>query len=195
MKGIKLFTMAVFSTAFLSFTPLSKKIIVIDAGHGGNDTGARRDGLSEKEITLQIAKEIQQYNKEQDAFEVVLTRDSDNDLTLAERIVKINELSPEMVISLHLNSSPKPETPNAGLEIYTQNSEKSKKLAEKISAKFAVHSIEDRNLQILRESKVPAVLVELGFINNTRDRNYISSEKGRKEIAEKFTEVFKTYTY
>lgn len=195
MKGIKLFAMAVFSTAFLSFTPLAKKIIVIDAGHGGNDTGARRDGLSEKEITLQIAKEIQQYNKEQDAFEVVLTRDSDNDLSLAERVAKINELSPEMVISLHLNSSPQTETPNTGLEIYTQNSEKSKKLAEKISAKFTVHSIENRNLHILRESKVPAVLVELGFINNIRDRNYISSEKGRKEIAEKFTEVFKTYTY
>lgn len=195
MKGIKLFAMAVFSTAFLSFTPLAKKIILIDAGHGGNDTGARRDGLSEKEITLQIAKEIQQYNKEQDAFEVVLTRDSDNDLSLAERVAKINELSPEMVISLHLNSSPQPETPNAGLEIYTQNSEKSKKLAEKISAKFTVRSIEDRNLHILRESKAPAVLVELGFINNTQDRNYISSEKGRKEIAEKFTEVFNTYTY
>ncbi|MCJ8152291.1 N-acetylmuramoyl-L-alanine amidase [Chryseobacterium sp. SSA4.19] len=193
MKGIKLFALAVFSIGFLSFAPPPKKIIVIDAGHGGNDIGARRDGLYEKEITLQVAKEIQKYNENQDAFEVVLTRDSDNDLSLSERVTKINELQPEMVISLHINSSPQQETSNAGPEIYTQNSHESKKLAEKISTKFAVRGIQEKNLHILRESKVPAVLVELGFINNTQDRNYISSEKGRKEIAQKFTEVFSTY--
>ena len=193
MKAIQFFALAVFSAAFLSFTPLHKKLIIIDAGHGGNDMGARRDALTEKEITLHIAKEIQKYNEGQDAFEIVLTRDSDKDLSLPERVAKINELQPEMVVSLHINSSPKPETPNTGPEIYIQNSEGSKKLAQKISEKFNVRSIQEKNLHILRESKVPAVLVELGFINNTNDREYMVSEKGQKEIAQKFAEVFNTY--
>lgn len=85
-----------------------------------------------------------------------------------------------MVVSLHLNRSPQPETPNAGPEIYIQNSEGSRKLAEKISEKFHACSIQEKDLHILRESKVPAVLVELGFINNTGDREYIVSEKGQK---------------
>jgi N-acetylmuramoyl-L-alanine amidase len=45
------------------------------------------------------------------------------------------------------------------------------------------------NLHILRESKAPAVLVELGFLNNTEDRKYLSSETGQKEIAQKFVEI------
>jgi N-acetylmuramoyl-L-alanine amidase len=46
----------------------------------------------------------------------------------------------------------------------------------------------EKDLHILRETKAPAVLVELGFINNTKDRDYITSEKGQKEIAQKFVE-------
>lgn len=193
MKTVKLFALGLFSAAFLSFTPVSKKLIIIDAGHGGNDIGVKREGLSEKEITLQVAREIQKYNENQDAFEIVLTRDSDKDLSLAERVSKINKLHPEMVVSLHINSSPKPETSDNGPEIYTQNSEESKKLAERISEKFHVRSVQEKNLHILRESKAPAVLMELGFMNNTGDREYVTSEKGRKEIAQKFTEVFNTY--
>lgn len=193
MKTMKIFAMGIFSAAFLSFTPISKKLIIIDAGHGGNDIGVKRDGLYEKEITLQIVKEIQKYNERQDAFEILLTRDSDKDLSLEERISKINKLRPEMVVSLHINSSPKTETPDKGPEIYTQNSGESKKLAERISEKFHVRSVREKNLHILRESKVPAVLMELGFINNTGDREYITGEKGRQEIAQKFAEVFDTY--
>lgn len=66
-------------------------------------------------------------------------------------------------------------------------------LAEKISQKFNARKIEERNLHILRETKAPAVLVELGFINNSIDRNYLTNEKGQKEIAQKFIEVFNEY--
>lgn len=194
MRGTKLFALALFSVAFLSFTPVNKKLIIIDAGHGGNDMGANRNGIYEKDVVLNIGKEIQKFNDVQDKYEVILTRDNDNNVTLSDRTVLINKLNPEIVISLHVNSSPHQESEKQGQEIYIQNTEGSKKLAEKISQKFSpVPVITEKNLHILRESKSPAVLVELGFMNNTKDREYMTSEKGQKEVAQKFVEVFNEY--
>lgn len=193
MRGIKLLALSVFSVSFLSFSPINKKIIVIDAGHGGNDNGSVFGTFYEKEITVNIAKQIQKLNANQDQYEVVLTRDSDTYPSLGERTAMINKLNPEMVISLHMNNSPEKETAKQGTEVYVQNTEDSKKLAEKISKKFNATKIEERNLHMLRETKAPAVLVELGFINNTKDREYVISEAGQKEIAEKFTEIIREY--
>ncbi|KFF24673.1 N-acetylmuramoyl-L-alanine amidase family protein [Chryseobacterium vrystaatense] len=193
MRGFKLLALSAFSASFLSFTPISKKYIVIDAGHGGNDMGSVYGKFSEKEITVNIAKEIKKLNESQDQYEVILTRDSDAYPTLQERTAMINKLNPEIVISLHMNSNPEKETLKQGTEVYIQNTENSKKLAEKISKKFDVAKVEERNLHMLRETKAPAVLVELGFMNNTKDREYVTSEKGQKEIAQKFTEIIREY--
>lgn len=149
--------------------------------------------FSEKDISLGIATEIQKLNKDQEKYEVVLTRSSDTYPSLSERTAQINKLNPEMVISLHVNRSPQKETSEQGTEVFVQNTEASKMLAEKISQKFNARKIEEHNLHILRETKAPAVLVELGFINNSADRNYITSEKGQKEIAQKFIEIFNEY--
>lgn len=194
MKGISLLTLSVFSAAFLSFTPVNKKYIVIDAGHGGNDKGAVHGQFSEKDISLKIAKEIQKLNERQDTYEVVLTRSTDNYPTFSERTDQINKLNPEIVISLHTNTSPQKETTQSGFEIYAQNSDASKELAGKIYKKFNARKIkEENNYRILRDTKAPAVLVEVGFINNTKDRNYITSEQGQKEIAQKFIEIINEY--
>ncbi|WP_415328738.1 N-acetylmuramoyl-L-alanine amidase family protein [Chryseobacterium sp. MMS23-Vi53] len=194
MKGTQLLAISIFSAAFLSFTPVNKKLIIIDAGHGGNDMGANRNQVYEKDIVLNIGKEIQKFNETQDKFEVVLTRDNDNYIQLSDRTLLINKLNPEMVISLHINSSPHEESVQQGQEIYTQNTEASKRLAEKISKKFNPSQVlGEKNLHILRESKAPTVLVELGFINNTKDREFITSEQGQKETAQKFVEVFNEY--
>lgn len=194
MKGIRLFALSVFSAAFLSFTPENKKLIIIDAGHGGTDMGSSREGIYEKDVVLSISKEIQKFNRTQDTYEVLLTRDHDTESPLSDRTAMINRLNPEMVISLHMNSSPRSESERSGQEIFIQNTGTSRRLAEKISQKFSpCPVIGEKNLHILRESKVPAVLVELGFMNSTKDREYLTSEKGQQEIAQKFTEVFKEY--
>lgn len=190
MNVRKLLILPLFAVAFLSFKPIDKKIIVIDAGHGGQDKGATFEKASEKQIVLDIASKIKEINNSQSKYEVVLTRDDDSYPSLTERTDKINSLNPEMVISLHVNRTPEIETSKNGHEIYIQNSEASKNIADKISKKLGNCSISEKNLHILRESKAPAVLVELGFINNTEDRKYVTSQKGQKEIAQKFVEFF-----
>ena len=156
--------------------------------------GSVRDGIYEKDIVLKISKEILKLNSAQNKYEIVLTRDQDTDFQLSERTKLINKMNPEMVISLHLNSSPHNESVRHGQEIFTQNTEDSKKLARLVSQRFNPSEIVgEKNLHILRESNAPAVLVELGFINNKEDRKYLISEKGQKEIAQKFIDVFNEY--
>ncbi|MCS3531464.1 N-acetylmuramoyl-L-alanine amidase [Chryseobacterium sp. JUb7] len=193
MKGIKLLALSLFSTAFLSFTPVKKKYIVVDAGHGGNDLGANVNGIAEKDIVLNIAKQIHEINESQEKYEVFLTRTSDEYKTLTERTDKINELSPVMVISLHMNRTPENDTQRQGHELFIQQSEDSKKIADKITQKLGSCSVAERDLHMLRESKSPAVLIELGYLNNKKDREYLSSEKGQKEIAQKFVDLFNEY--
>lgn len=188
MKAFKLLVLSLASTAILSFSPTNKKIIIIDAGHGGNDMGVTYNEASEKQIVLGVASQIKKLNKSED-YEIILTRDSDQYAGLSDRTAMINKLNPEMVISLHINRTPGSETDKKGHEIFTQNSDASKALAEKISKKLGSCKIEEKNLHILRESKSPAVLVELGFINNKEDRDYLSSEAGQKELAQKFIEI------
>ncbi|CAA7194030.1 N-acetylmuramoyl-L-alanine amidase family protein [Chryseobacterium potabilaquae] len=190
MKEIKLLALAFFSVAFLSFTPTKKEYIIIDAGHGGNDLGASFNGISEKEIVLNIAKQIKEINKSQEKYEILLTRNDDEYTTLVNRTDKINELNPAMVISLHINRTTEKETTKQGQEIFVQDNEKSKKIAEQIIKKFGTCPITTGNLHILKESKSPTVLVELGYINNQKDRDYLTNKDGQKEIAQKFVDLF-----
>ncbi|WP_445432507.1 N-acetylmuramoyl-L-alanine amidase family protein [Chryseobacterium indoltheticum] len=188
MKALKLLAVSFASAAMLSFSTETKKIIVIDVGHGGNDFGATMNGISEKDMVLNIAKQIKKASDKDGTYDVILTRTDDTSTTLTERTEQINKLNPEMVISLHINRTPEKNTAKSGYEIFVQNTEKSKNLAEKLSAKLGECSIKEENLHILRNSKSSAVLVELGYINNIKEREYMNSSEGQREIAQKFAD-------
>lgn len=185
MKNLLRIVSVVSLGILLSFSfSREKKVVVIDAGHGGTDLGATRNGISEKEIVLNIAKKIKALNQNQN-LEIILTRDDDSFPTLTDRTEKINELKPDFAISLHINNSPRETTDSKGMEVFPQDNEVSKKLATKFSEKFQDSKIRTGNLHILRESKTPTILLELGFMNNPNERNYLASEKGQSETAEK----------
>jgi len=188
MKALKLLAVSFASAAMLSFSTETKKIIVIDAGHGGNDFGATMNGVSEKDMVLNIARQIKKASGKDGTYEVILTRSEDTSTTLTERTEQINKLNPEMVISLHINRTPEANTNKSGHEIFIQKTSESKSLAEKLSKKLGECSIKEENLHILRNSKSPAVLVELGYINNIKEREYMNNSDGQREIAQKFAD-------
>ena len=188
MKALKLLAVSFASAAMLSFSTETKKIIVIDAGHGGNDFGATLNGVSEKDMVLNIARQIKKASGKDGTYEVILTRSEDISTKLTERTEQINKLNPEMVISLHINRTPEANTNKSGHEIFIQKTSESKSLAEKLSKKLGECSIKEENLHILRNSKSPAVLVELGYINNIKEREYMNSSDGQREIAQKFAD-------
>lgn len=87
----------------LSVLPLSVKRIVIDAGHGGNQPGAiSESGLAEKDVTLDIALRVRELMKKS-PFEVLLTRETDQTLTLANRVAFANSKKADLFVSIHVN--------------------------------------------------------------------------------------------
>lgn len=166
-----------------------KKVIVIDASHGGHDNGATIDGLKEKELIFAITEKIKTMYSESEV-EIHFTRTSDEFLGLKERTDFVNSIHPDLVISLHING--KIDSDNNGFEIFLSDQsvffEKSKLLAENLSSILSKSQIANRGIKtapfwILKKSNAPSMLVELGFITNEKDRKYISSEKGQTEIA------------
>ncbi|MCV9932266.1 N-acetylmuramoyl-L-alanine amidase [Flavobacterium sp. LS1R47] len=183
---------AVVLFCLFAFKPLEeKKVIVIDAGHGGHDFGAAMHGFQEKVISETIAKKIKALNKDSN-LEIVLLRDGDHSMELSERVLMINNLKPDLVISLHINASKNTET--NGVEAYISLNkefyEKSKESAEKIIDEVSGENLFKRKIgeapfYILKNSNCPAIVLEMGFLSNNNDRVYLTSETGQNEIATK----------
>jgi N-acetylmuramoyl-L-alanine amidase len=96
--------------------PLSVRRIVLDAGHGGNDPGATAASVIEKEVTLDIGRRLETL-LEENGFEVVLTRDSDQSIPLRERARRANASSSDVFLSIHINTIVK-HTASYGVETY-----------------------------------------------------------------------------
>lgn len=189
-------------TIFLLFAfkplPLSnKKTIVIDAGHGGKDTGAQIGAEQEKKIVENIANKISLLNGK-DEIEIILLRKDDSFIELSERVSEINKIKPNLVISLHVNSSQNLNENGVNAFVSKQNvfyeksKESAKDLIDKISSeKLAKGEVKDANYFVLKNSKCPALLVEIGYLTNENDRTYLITENGQNEIANKIIEFIK----
>ena len=174
-----------------------KKIIVIDAGHGGHDFGATIDDLNEKNLISDITKKIKEISSGSD-IEIHFTRTTDEFIGLKERTNIINRINPDLVISLHINSNKNID--KNGFEIFVSDKsellEKSKMHADNLSESLSKTQLKNGGLKtapfwILKNSNSPSIVVELGYISNEYDRKFISSEKGQTEIAKRIYEFMK----
>lgn len=166
-----------------SFTTLNnKKIIIIDAGHGGQDLGVNKDGINEKDIVLDLAKRIQKANKNKNV-EIILTRNSDEFKSLSQRTELGNKIKPAMILSLHVYNSTNVE--KNGFVLYAKPEHSS--LSKKLATKFDHCDVLSPELFLLRNSESPALYLELGYMSNQNDRNYLDSESGKSEITQKIT--------
>jgi len=185
------FKLSVFTTlCFILLSSFSinndpeKIIVVLDAGHGGKDNGTKNSVIDEKNYTLEIVKEVQKRNKNAN-IEIILTREEDKFLELHERSALINKENPTYFISVHLNSAM--DKSKNGYEVfhYPKN-EAAKKLAEnfieKVNYPINNNGVKSANFHILRESKVPGIIYEVGFISNDNDAKYITSEEGKNKV-------------
>ena len=95
---------------------LSVSRVVIDAGHGGHDPGAHGNGITESELTLDVAQRLQKLLKAQPGIEVVMTRDTDVFIPLEERTAIANREGADLFLSIHANASRNPQA--RGVETY-----------------------------------------------------------------------------
>ena len=170
--------------------------IVIDPGHGGIDSGALGiNDIKEKDITLELAKRIVRLNLNKNDLNIYLTRFRDTLISLKDRSRLTAAIKPDLFISLHLNYSP--NSTARGLEVFVLRGEMSKNLRESIFVANEIHSaltshlgIKSRGIkfagfQVLKESLsiAPSILVELGFLSNLDEADFISKSENLEVIA------------
>jgi len=187
--------------SFVFSSSLKNKVIVIDPGHGGADPGAQNSGLIEKDINLDISLRLHEILESKGCI-VILTRDVDKDFFLPgfvlgrmakraeldQRINMATENNADLFISIHTNSFPQPNT--YGMETYYHlTSSSGKALAELIQKQLTQLQSDNKrkskagNYYLIKQSKMPAVIVEVGFISNPRERNLLFLNNYRDSIA------------
>jgi N-acetylmuramoyl-L-alanine amidase len=172
------------------------KIIVIDPGHGGNDPGAVGNGLQEKELTLSISLRVAKLLRARGA-DVRLTRSDDRTFStdkrtdLQARAAFANNAQADYFVSIHINAGG-----GTGFESYvvpsTVNAESGRRQAivhREVAAVFQQAGLTDRgqktaNFAVLRETTMPAILLECGFIDRTEDANQLKNPAFLDSVAQ-----------
>lgn len=149
-------------------------LIALDAGHGGNDPGAVYEGRTEKDDNLRLAMAVGNI-LESKGVDVFYTRDNDIYETPFKKATDANGAGADYFVSFHRNSGPNANTANgAQVLIYNKGGEK-EKLAKNIQNNLIdigfkdLGIVERPNLVVLKRTKMPAVLIETGFINSDLD--------------------------
>lgn len=172
------------------------KVIYIDAGHGGKDSGAVSNKIIEKDLNLTIAKELYNALGQRGAI-VLLIRDGDYDLSssnysrkrsdLYNRAKMINESKANMFISIHLNSDV--NSSYRGIQLFYNSINKENKLIAE-----AIYSSLENNINNIRDNKeyndyymyknikVPGILIECGFISNPYDNYNLRQNSYRERL-------------
>jgi N-acetylmuramoyl-L-alanine amidase len=168
--------------------PKSRIVVVVDPGHGGRDVGAvGLNGLYEKNVILPIGLELAEILKRQ-GMQVVLTRSKDVFIDLAPRVAIANRAKARAFVSVHANSAGDNSSVN-GLETYYYNSN-SLKLAQTVHRNILQRiSVRDRGVKrarfyVIRNTTMPAILVEVGFVTGSQDGRNLGSSSYRRKMAE-----------
>ena len=165
--------------------------VVLDAGHGGSDYGAIREGINEKDITLEITQRVEAILRSK-GCKVSLVRKDDTFVSLEDRVVFTEKEGPEVFVSIHVNSAVS-NTP-CGIETHWYH-DSSKDLAEIIHKNMIkqIPSAKDRGLfkskfYVINHTSAPAVLCEIGFLSNTEERNELITESRKQRTAKAIAE-------
>ena len=174
----------------------AQKRIIIDVGHGGKDTGAIGiNGIQEKDVVMSIANEILRLNNDlEKPLDIYLTRYSDTLISLSNRTKLAKALKADLFVSLHCNHSDNPDA--KGIEVYAlRKQERFSK--ESVFAGYKIEralcktigyesrGVKFANFQVLRETTeyCPAILMELGFLSNIDEAQYLMRKENVLAIA------------
>ena len=168
----------------------TKGKVVLDAGHGGSDYGAIREGINEKDITLDVTQRVASILKSK-GYKVALTRSDDTFVSLQDRVEFSENEAPEIFVSIHVNSAVATEP--KGIETHYYH-DYSNELAKTVHSHLMKEiDTKDRGLvkskfYVINHTTVPAILVEMGFISNEEERAELISDKRKQKTAKAIAE-------
>ncbi|MCZ0702671.1 N-acetylmuramoyl-L-alanine amidase [Natronobacillus azotifigens] len=164
--------------------------IFIDPGHGGSDAGASGNGLTEKDLTLNIALTLDDVlNEQYDDVTTRLSRSTDTTVSLEERTNRANEWNADFFLSIHVNAGG-----GEGFESYIwngnfTNKEETRRIRRTIhdtiveQINWRDRGKKEANFHVLRQTSMPAVLTENGFIDNPEEAEQMRSEEWISSVA------------
>lgn len=182
--------------------PTANKVIIIDPGHGGIDAGASSGNLKEKDVNLDIALRLQKLIEANEGIAIltraedVSTADKNRDKTLTQKKSDLNErrnmiekYNADIFVSLHMNKFS--DKKYRGAQIFYSDNDESKKLAEIIQNQFKniVDKSNNRkikngnNIFVLKNNKIPSVLIECGFLSNESEKKNFEFDTYRQKVA------------
>ena len=184
-----------------AITGLKGRKITIDAGHGGNDSGAiGPTGVMEKTVTLRIANEVRRLLMAEGAT-VYMTRDTDTEVSpkganasdieeLQARCDVANQNASDVFVSIHMDSFSSGAAKGTTGYYYSLGSQKSRDLADKVRSgvidQIGTQSrgTQSCNFYVVKHTDMPATLVEVAFISNPTEEQLLDSEDGIKKAAQ-----------
>ncbi|MDJ0625104.1 MAG: N-acetylmuramoyl-L-alanine amidase [Candidatus Caenarcaniphilales bacterium] len=160
--------------------------VIIDAGHGGYDSGAHYSGTEEKILSLEITKKVEKILKGR-KIEVVQTRKDDRFVSLDERVEITKRVKPDLFVSIHCNAMQSTSHIN-GIETYyfTAQSHKLAKILHKHlvqQTKAPDRRVRKARFVVIRETSIPSVLLEVGFLSNYSERKKLKDSNYQNKIA------------
>lgn len=189
-------------------TTFDGHLVVIDPGHGGYDDGSiALDGTLEKDLDLTIALKVKELLAKQN-INVVMTRTSDevswnedNADDLQSRLDKATSVDADLMVSLHCNMSEVEKELVKGSEIYVNPLQaKSLELArtineelKKLSPDLENREIKTDTLHLTYFNTLPTIIVEMGFISNQYDLNFLTNESSQNQLSEKIAQGIVNY--
>jgi len=164
--------------------------VVIDPGHGGPDPGAIGiGGIRETDVVLEVSKIIKNLLSEK-GVKVRLTRTNDVDLDLPPRVSIANNTDADIFVSIHANASRGKKRNINGLETFYYNGWKGRLLAKKIQKQILRVSpgspdrgVKQGRFYVIKNTSMPAVLVEIGFLTGRLDARRLEKAAHRKRLA------------
>lgn len=193
--------------AMIDELPLLGRVIYVDPGHGGRDPGTMHGKLMEKDIVLEISLVLRDTLMEKGAI-VYMTRDQDEDLSsrwderkkrgdLYRRLLLYKKVPTEVYLSIHINNDDNPASYGAEVLYHTINKE-NKRLAETIMKHFendlrTSRVLKETDLYMYRNTTVPGVLIECGFLSNQNERYLMQRESYQKKLANSITNAVIEY--
>lgn len=159
-------------------------IVTVDPGHGGIDPGCGEQGGLEKDIVLPISMHLKQL-LEQAGVTVVMTRTTDDTVSLDDRAIIANNAGSDLFVSVHCNSY---EGQARGMDVYYYKSEPAKQLAQAVLDEAAAlgvttRQVQKNNYQVLWDTDMPAVLVETGFLTDPADLDCLLDPAHQQTVA------------
>ncbi len=179
--------------------------VVLDAGHGGNDRGAMFDNILEKDLALKIVDEVKTLNANKN-ISIILSRTTDEAISLNDRVNFANEKNANLFISVHLNAESTPNV-HSGLYVYVQNNDNNYYLQSNLLASAMINSFKkeyplpvaetaekrQQGLFVLKNNQRPAIIIEPAFLTTQKDYSFLTNSENIKLIASNILNGIENY--